>query len=108
EALCEVSGDGFELATPRAGRGTGAHLRLQTESGPVRVPATAQRRLTELLAAGRLTALVSTPALCCVVIETGHWRVQLRAMSDAITSGAIDPASVSVDGLGPPVAARSG
>lgn len=108
EALSEVSGEGFELATPRAGRGTGAHLRLETEIGSVRVPATAQRRLTELLAAGRLPALVSTPALCCVVIEPGHWRVQLRAMSDAINSGAIDPATVSVDGLGPPVAAPSG
>lgn len=108
EALSEVSGEGFELATPRAGRGTGVHLRLETENGSVRVPATAQRRLTELLAAGRLPALVSTPALCCVVIEPGHWRIQLRAMSDAINSGAIDPATISVDGLGPSVAARSG
>jgi len=108
EALSEVSGEGFELATPRAGRGTGVHLRLETENGSVRVPATAQRRLTELLAASRLPALVSTPALCCVVIEPGHWRAQLRAMSDAINSGAIDPAMVSVDGLGPSVAARSG
>lgn len=108
EALSEVSGEGFELASPRAGRGTGVHLRLETENGSVRVPATAQRRLTELLAAGRLPALVSTPALCCVVIEPEHWRIQLRAMSDAINSGAIDPATVSVDGLGPSVAARSG
>ena len=108
EALSEVSGEGFELATPRAGRGTGVHLRLETENGSVRVPATAQRRLTELLAAGRLPALVSTPALCCVGIEPGHWRVQLRAMSDAINSGAIDPATASVDGLGPSVAARAG
>lgn len=108
EALSEVSGEGFELASPRAGRGTGVHLRLETENGSVRVPATAQRRLTELLAAGRLPALVSTPALCCAVIEPGHWRVQLRAMSDAINSGAIDPATVSVDGLGPSVASRSG
>lgn len=108
EALCEVSGEGFELATPRAGRVTGTHLRLETENGPVRVPATAQRRLTELLAAGRLPALVSTPALCCVVIETRDWRGQLRAMTDAVNSGAIDPATSSVDGLGPSVDARSG
>ncbi|MGP9843329.1 DNA polymerase III subunit alpha [Brachybacterium sp. 107] len=107
EALTEVSGEGFELAMPRAGRGMGTHLRLETGTGPVRVPATAQRRLTELLAAGRLPALVSTPALCCVVIDSRDWRGQLRAMSDAINSGAIDPATVSVDGLGPYVAARS-
>lgn len=108
EALSEVTGEGFELATPRTGRRRGTHLRLETVHGPVRVPATAQRRLAELLAAGRLPALVSTPALCCVVIETRDWRGQLRAMTDAINSGAIDPATVPVDGLGPPVAARSG
>ncbi|SLN04675.1 DNA polymerase III alpha subunit [Corynebacterium xerosis] len=108
EALSEVSGEGFELAMPRAGRGMGTHLRLETTTGLVRVPATAQRRLTELLAAGRLPALVSTPALCCVVIDSRDWRGQLRAMSDAINSGAIDPATDSVDGLGPSVAARSG
>ncbi|MGO1412754.1 MAG: hypothetical protein ACTHU7_15110, partial [Microbacterium sp.] len=108
EALSEVSGEGFELATPRAGRGTGTHLRLETETGPLRVPAIAQRRLAELLAAGRLPALVSTPALCCVVIETRDWRGQLRAMADAINSGAIDPGTVTVDGLSPPVTARSG
>lgn len=108
EALSEVTGEGFELATPRTGRRRGTHLRLETVYGPVRVPATAQRRLAELLAAGRLPALVSTSALCCVVIETREWRGQLRAMTDAINSGAIDPVTVSVDGLGPPVAARSG
>lgn len=108
EALSEVTGEGFELATPRTGRRRGTHLRLETVHGPVRVPATAQRRLTELLAAGRLPALVSTPALCCVVIETREWRGQVRAMTDAVNSGAIDPATDPVDGLSPPVAARSG
>lgn len=108
EALSEVTGEGFELATPRIGRRTGTHLRLETMNGPVRVPATAQRRLTELLAAGRLPALVSTSALCCVVIEPRAWRAELRAMTDAINSGAIDPATVTVDGLSSPVAARPG
>lgn len=107
EVLRLATGEVFELARPRRNASTGADvgsfLRVEAERGAVLVPVTVQRRLSDLAAAGRLPAIVSTPKLRCVVIDARSWREQLRVMTDAINSGAIDPVATSVDAADPRV-----
>nr|WP_245354815.1 DNA polymerase III subunit alpha [Brachybacterium sacelli] len=107
EVLKLATDENFELARPRRNASTGADvgsfLRVEAERGAVLVPVTVQRRLSDLAAAGRLPAIVSTPKLRCVVIDARSWREQLRVMTDAINSGAIDPVATSVDAADPRV-----
>lgn len=102
EVLSQATGEEFALARPRQdtspdGTGEGSFLRVETERSSVMVPVSVQRRLAGLAAAGRLPVVVATARLRCVVIEPRDWHRQLRAMADAIHSGAIDPATTSID-----------
>src|SRR5699024_11251944 len=95
----------FELAAPLpatlASGGVGSVTRLETEHGGAMTPPTVRGRLADLANAGRLPVLISTTRLHCVVIDPHTWRDQLRAMADAIHSGAIDPATTSIDAPAP-------
>src|SRR5699024_67200 len=100
--LSQATGERFAVARPRrdasaSGDGAGSFLRVETETGPEMVPAAVRRRLADLVAAGRLPVLVASGRLRCVVIDTRAWHRQLQAMADAIHSGAIDPATTSID-----------
>ncbi|MDN5688240.1 MAG: DNA polymerase III subunit alpha [Brachybacterium sp.] len=102
DVLSQATGEEFALAwprqdTPRDRTGGGSFLRVETERGSVMVPVSVQRRLADLAAAGRLPVLVATARLRCVVIDPSDWHRQLQAMADAIHSGAIDPATTSID-----------
>ncbi|MCG7309687.1 DNA polymerase III subunit alpha [Brachybacterium sp. ACRRE] len=105
EALRLATGNEFILARPRrnstTGNDVGTFLRVETPHGAALVPVSAQRRLSNLAAAGRLPAVVSSDKLRCVVIDTRQWDRHLRAMTDAINSGFIDPSASSVDGVEP-------
>src|SRR5699024_2595218 len=103
--LADATGEEFELAAPRpatlATGGVGSVTRLETEHGGAMTPPTVRGRLADLANAGRLPVLISTTRLHCVVIDPHSWRDQLRAMADAIHSGAIDPATTSIDAPAP-------
>lgn len=103
--LADATEEEFELATPRretlTAGGVGSVMRLETAHGGVRTPPMLRGRLVDLAAAGRFPVLISTTRLRCVVIDPRAWRDQLRAMTDAIHSGAIDPSATSIDAPAP-------
>ncbi|UQN30534.1 DNA polymerase III subunit alpha [Brachybacterium kimchii] len=105
DALQLATGEDFTIARPRrnsmTGNDVGTFLRVETLHGAALVPVSAQRRLSNLAAAGRLPAVISSDKLRCVVIDTRHWSTHLRAMTDAVNSGFIDPSATSVDGVEP-------
>lgn len=110
QALRVASGNDFTLTRPRrnpSGRDVGTFLRVESADGTVLVPVSAQRRLSDLAQARRLPAVISTPKLHAVVIDTRAWREHLRLMADAIHSGFIDPAATIVDGVEPASVAAS-
>lgn len=107
QSLQITTGHEFFLARPRrnlaTGHDVGTFLRVETTDGTALVPVTAQHRLSDLAQAGRLPAVISTPKMRAVVIDTRAWREQLLLMNDAVNSGRIDPSTSVVDGVEPSV-----
>ena len=107
QSLQVTTGHEFFLARPRrnlaTGHDVGTFLRVETTDGTALVPVTAQHRLSDLAQAGRLPAVISTPKMRAVVIDTRAWREQLLLMNDAVNSGLIDPSTSVVDGAEPSV-----